>query len=536
VSASKRRSEKMAKAAKGPDALDRVKAKDAADAKTEAFIRKCCGNHLKQLAFVIASLQEGARVAAAGGRQAGKSRGACTVALELLGRSPDLQGIWIGLSAEAVRTTTWPSIKRYLREWGLLDNDAPDAPPQVTITERPATVTLANKSRLILLGTDDARHIESFRGATNALVILDEIQSQPYELIQGLVEDVLEPSLVVSDGPLIVLGTPPRKKVGYFATVWERGSFDRHHFTGADNPATAAKFQKHVERIAASRGVDWKKDPRIRREWFGEWEDDQTNAVLPNFTAATNLYKLPEPKDDKDSPKYVRYPYGFHLLMTPDGPVGLPGGRWFFAMGIDSGQRDRLAIEVLAWCDSDPRVWQVAEYCAPKGHKSPASVWVPYVKQYIALYGGMEIFLDPSSISVSTLQIDYHVPAAKAAIKTEREGQIGRFNDLCARGLMKIVEGSALAEDAIKAEWDPSNDSEGRRHYSKAHKIDPLDAARYALAGYWNLAKPEDTRTADQKADDDRRTRIKELVEASHRRYGPPADSYGSEAPGEDWR
>jgi hypothetical protein len=334
----------------------------------------------------------------------------------------------------------------------------------------------------------------------------------------------------VTKGPLIVIGTPPRKKLGWFAEQWfGANGWAKYTWTGAANPFVD-DFEEFVKGEADRRGVPLD-DPTIRRENYVEWVDDNTLAVLPNFGDDDERNTFTPAPESLDT-----FADGFAIRTVGRQPIGLPDGNWFYSMGIDPGSRDRLAVEVSAWCDTVPDVLQVAEWVAQRNANHPLSVLVDHIRRFFTLYGVIPVFVDTSGKDlINTLQKDEHIHTVQAARKVDREGQLAKVNSLCYQRRLKVVRGSALAEDCTRTEWEERGSYDGPRSYASTWHPDGLDAFRYSLAQHWSLAKPGDTRTDDQKAADDRKRRIKELVEASHQRHGQEPFAYGSEMPGDDW-
>jgi hypothetical protein len=167
-------------------------------------------------------------------------------------------------------------------------------------------------------------------------------------------------------------------------------------------------------------------------------------------------------------------------------------------MGIDPGSRDRLAVQVIGWCDRSDDVYQVAEWVVQRNKQSPTSILAARVRDLEERYGTMVKYVDTTHNALNDLAKDYQISAIQAARKVDRSGQIARVNDLAALRRLKVIDGSALFEDLVKTEWDENYRE--TRVYSRSWHPDALDAFRYALARYWNINEPTDPRTAAQKA------------------------------------
>jgi len=469
-------------AARGQAVLDAAKAED----QRQTWLRRACTAsdgrvHEKALAFALDPAQ--ARIAVAG-RQSGKTWIVFCLLVSYALFRPGAQCLYLSFSAAAVQRTTWNTLRRVLRAYGIGEDVAkPDA--------QHGRVQFANGSTIYALGSHTEDYVENFRGATLDIAVVDEAGATPSNRLRPLVDEVLAYALRVSRGPLLIIGTPPRKRIGWFAEQWfgiDKG-YTRHTWTGEDNPFVP-DFHGFLAAEAKRRGVDWRTDPTMQRENFCKWVDDVSFSVVPAFDPARNAW-TPGPGALEEIPD------GFMVRLEDRQPVGLPAGNWTFAMGIDPGSRDRLAVEVLGWGDRSDNVYQVAEWVAPRNKQNPTSVLAARVRAFEERFGEMAKYVDTSHNALNDLAKDYQMSAIQAARKVDRPGQLARVNDLASLGRLMVVNGSALFEDLIRTEWDESYRE--TRVYSRAWHPDALDAFRYGLARYWNEAQPPDPKTKEQR-------------------------------------
>lgn len=483
MSAAKRRAEKYAKVLKQTEPA--VSPKPEPPGPDWSFVERACtapNGKRHEHAFRFLTDSNIYRIALAG-RQSGKTWAVFVAMIDVALKKPNAQGLYLSFSAAATQRTTWQTLKRVIRAYNV----------DCKLVPTKGRVDFPNGSQLYFLGSTNVDYVETFRGGTLDIAVVDEAGATPSSRLRPLVDEILTYCLRVTRGPLIVIGTPPRKRVGWFAEQWfgENG-WAKHTWTGADNPFVEG-FEQFVADEAKRRGVTID-DPTIRRENFVEWVDDTSLAVVPNFSIEHNTHH-PDPNDRQD------FPDGFAIKTKGRQPIGLPIGNWFYAMGIDPGSRDRLAVQVVGWCDTSPNVYQIGEWVAPRNANHPLSVLVSHIRLYIDLYGTMPIFVDTSGKDlINTLLKDYNLYTVQAARKVDRSGQLARVNDLCALKRLKAVAGSALVEDCIKTEWEEKGGVGDVRRYSPSHHPDALDAFRYGLAQYWNLTKPEDKRSDIEKA------------------------------------
>jgi hypothetical protein len=510
LSAAKRRTETSRKRQKTIATTDKAIAAASAPEPTPepSFLERCFTTkdgrrHERALAFLTSANRY--RIACAG-RQSAKTWSVFCAMIDVALRKEYAQGLYLSFSKAAAERTTWPTLKRILRAYNI----------DATIVETKQRLDFPNGSQLYFLGSASKDYVETFRGTTLDIAVVDEAGSTPSSRLRPLVDGVLAHCLRVSRGPLLVIGTPPRKRIGWFADQWFKpNSWTKIQWNGSHNPFVP-DFDEYVAEECGRLGVTID-DPQIQRELFAEWIEDSSRAVLPNFSAEQNTF-VP------DESTVARFDDGFAIRAVQRQPLGLPDGTWYYSMGVDPGSRDRLAVQVSAWCDASPNLYQVAEFVAKRDANHPLSVLVDHIRRFFALYGVMPVYVDTSGKDlINTLQKDHHIHSVQAARKVDREGQIVRVNSLCSQRRLQIVRGSALAVDCQLTEWDERKAHvEGPRRYTDSHHPDGLDAFRYSLGvEYWNLAKPEDKRSNDEKVADLRKTHIQELLEASRRRANP---------------
>ncbi len=407
------------------------------------------------------------RIALAG-RQSGKTWAVFIAMIDVVlrkeARGEVALGLYLSFSAAATRRSTWQTLKRVIRTYNI----------DCKIVSTKNLIRFPGGSELYFLGSTNTEYVETFRGGTLDIAVVDEAGATPTSRLKPLVDEILTYCLRTTKGPLIVIGTPPRKKLGWFADQWfGANGWAKHTWTGADNPFFD-DFEEFVRGEAERRGVPLD-DPTIRRENYVEWVDDNTLAVLPNFSEDHNTF-VPDPATIE------RFTDGFAIRTFGRQPLGLPPGRWFYSMGVDPGAADRLAIQVSAWSDGTPNVYQVAEWVAPRNANHPFSVLIDHIRRFFAMYGVIPVYVDTSGKDlINTLQKDEHIHAVQGARKLDRESQLQKVNSLCYQRRLLVVRRSALAEDCTRTEWEERGSYEGPRIYSSSHHPDALDAFRYSL-------------------------------------------------------
>lgn len=247
-------------------------------------------------------------------RRAGKTRGFLLRAIKEMQANPGCRIPYIALTRKSAEGILWSSIDEVNKELGL------------GLVPRKADLAWVAPSgaTLFLVGANKADEIEKLRGQKFPLVGIDEAGSFRATLLNMLVEDVLEASLMDYDGTLILVGTPTAACVGYFhdVTTGRSKGWDVYRWTVLDNP-----FIKHAKewlrRLRERKGWD-EDNPTYRREYLGEWVKDESALVYKLLRSRNVRREMPE---------------GY----SPDSRA------WTHILGIDYGYVDACAWVVLAF-------------------------------------------------------------------------------------------------------------------------------------------------------------------------------------------
>lgn len=247
-------------------------------------------------------------------RRAGKTRGFLLKAIKVMQENPGCRIPYIALTRKSAEGILWASIKEVNDELGL--GLVPHKADLAWVSP--------NGSTLFLVGANKADEIEKLRGQKFPLVGIDEAGSFRATLLNLLVEDVLEASLMDYDGTLVLVGTPTAACVGYFheVTTGRQKGWSVHHWTVLDNPHIP-HAESWLAALRARKG--WTEDhPTYRREYLGEWARDESALVYKISRARNGIRTMPE---------------GY----SPHSPA------WVHIIGIDYGYVDACAWAVLAF-------------------------------------------------------------------------------------------------------------------------------------------------------------------------------------------
>lgn len=215
-----------------------------------------------------------------------------------------------------------------------------------------------------LLGADDKRQINKLRGSPYHLIVVDEAQKMPH--LDPLLLSILGPSMMDYQGQIALSGSPGEDLVGLFYEITRPdpepkyvARWSRHFINVLDNPFFGAtredRFRRTIQAFCDEFGLELD-DPRVRREWFGEWVKEDARFVyavhkLPEHELCYADYRvLPDGTPDFDA----------HLAALPKLPRG---ASWNFTLGADLGfDPDPFAYMIWAWSLRHPGLWSVGSW------------------------------------------------------------------------------------------------------------------------------------------------------------------------------
>jgi len=372
----------------------------------------------KQLAFI----QDPSRFkVAVSSRRAGKT---VSCAADLIHTANSLPGdvAYITLNRRSAKKIIWRDLLKINKEYGL------GAKPDNT----ELTLTMPNGSVIHISGAKDEQEAEKFRGLALRKIYIDETQSfRSY--LEGMIEDVLVPSLTDYNGSLVLIGTPGPVPAGFFYNIsggnkeLSKG-WSAHHWTMQDNPHILLKSGvdplKAIEEIAKQRGVGLE-DPRIQREYFGRWIQDSDSLVF-KFNPSKNIYLEELPKD------------------------------LIYVVGADIGYVDADAISVLGYSPQEQKVYCVEEYIQDKSPITPFMLKLKYFKEK---YQPIKMVMDAGGLGKKIQEelLQRHGIFIEAAEKVRKTEFIALLNDDLTSGKMQFKPESRFEADSYLLQWDYSN-------------------------------------------------------------------------------
>lgn len=433
------------------------------------------GSHAPQLAFVTDRSPYQHVMCA---RQSGKTWGDDFVLGQNADEHPRSVGLFLGLKGTGVKVSNWVPIWKQ----GLCErHDIPAA----WHNETTMVTTWPNGSRVMFGGTDDLSNVKKFLGNSlrnHGVVIIDEAQDQPPDVLRYIVNTLLTPMLgptsrvilsgVLPDvpaGPFYDLAHPQELAGGVCTCGWHHHEWGRA--ANVHTPEAMAQLQRHMETHHLTEA-----DPQIQRDWFMRrvWD---TSATAYRYARERNGYEAQAPEwlDTVD------WEHGIAKAAVPHDRIDQ------FTIGIDPGGGDRTSIVVWGWGEHTHEIQHVAEWVTPRDTPVPLSEIASTLAVMVEHYPTSDIYWDPGSgsLEIDTFGTDYGIPLVRAANKTEKPGQVRRVNDLLSKGWLRVMIGSALEEDYQRTRWDADARARGQWKWSAQWHPDPADAARYGLQGYW---------------------------------------------------
>lgn len=452
-------------------------------------------------------------------RRAGKSEVCCGLILLTAIKTADVSCLYLGLTKDAAEPI-WRKWKKLLKRLDI-PNDSSDA-QQYTI--------FPNGSRVLFTGTDDLRTVSHLLGdqLAGGIAVIDEGQSDP-GVMETAVEDTLGPMLDETTidkpipGRLVLSGTVPDAPVGYFWKTWitnrnaddtatkEGSRWETFEWSRYENP-----FQTDNEEREKSYCEKYHKthdDPSVLRRFHGKrvWSKD-ANAF--RFDRSGHVFSPTSRMVEQIGPFYVVYNQG-HLVIDR------------IIVGIQQAtEGGRFAIVAFGW-NSRMRnaVWQIAEAVTEENADPLDSEWIAVCAKLRSMYHcSMEFIRDSDGSSKEVneaLQLSHGI-IVESAFKTpgSEKARVQRVSDLLSLGILKVIEGSHLADDMTISRWAKHTKGKARRKWEldETHNVPSVaKAATYAfdLPSYTRIGgmKPPKPRpTLDEYLKEEQKKTLDQLV------------------------
>ena len=244
-------------------------------------------------------------------------------------------------------------------------------------------------------------------------------------------------------------------------------------------------------------------DPQVQRDWFGVPVFDPT-ATSYRYLRERNGFVpidadwLPEvyvTQKDIARDRELLYAHPMRVHQKDGARYGLmacrPKGVSIFSFAIDPGANsDRVSIQGWGWGHNSREAHHVFDWTTPRGAQLTTGQIFAMAGLANRMYAGGIVSwrydAGSSQNTIDNLLNDYGLPVILAAKKSDLKGQVDRNNDLLSQGRARIMIGSALEQDYQRARWDKPSLERQQYKWAATWHPDPSEAARYALADYFD--------------------------------------------------
>lgn len=353
-----------------------------------------------------------------------------------------------------------------------------------------------NDSEIRLVGADKDREIQKKRGDSSFAEIV--LESQNFgSLLQPLVEDVIEPSLIDLRGTVYLEGTPGPICAGFWFDItggndtesqWmSKGPqsvsmYEVHRLTMLDNPYIPHAREEMEEK---KKRKGWRDDnPTYLREWLGRWVND-LGSLYYSFDLSRNTYR--------------------------EGTVQPWGHGWNHVLGWDLGGKDDMSIVIWGWHDQDSTLYEVfswkksgalAQEVIDVIESAEKKYGLNIIKKVADTQGGGRMYVDDVMS-----RFNHVFDNAKKSSKYEH---VMLMNDDFLTGRIKVLLGSPLQEELIGLMRDPDWDPLKPEYKDKPPTEDPscpnhcTDAGLYAhrAAFHYLPREPKARKVSPYEADE----------------------------------
>lgn len=392
--------------------------------------------------------------------RAGKSFAVAVAMLRALTTIPRANVLYIAFVRGEAREIMWGMLKTLNEEFEL----------GLKFGEAELTVTNGKGSWLRLAGCESWGDVDKFRGVPRHLVVLDETATWHAPILNDLVYKVIEPRLGDFKGTLILAGTPGEILAGLFYDA--TGPHAQEITVGDDGRPMAMSRPYALRNEDKWRGVSyrwsvhsWPKSANISREGRNAWAEalelkarngwDSTHPIwlrehIGRWVAdESKLVSRYDAQRDNWTPG----------PRTPENPFGLPlGHAWRFVLSMDMGFTDPFALQLGAYSDTEPHLWQVYEF-----EQTGLTVTgiADAIRRVYELVDKDDIEIQVADLQglggmvVETLATEHGIYLEELKQRDKRD-HIEIANAGFVDGKIKILGDSRLAQEMLYLAWDVS--------------------------------------------------------------------------------
>ena len=305
------------------------------------------------------------------GRRAGKTRTVLPIALRAAARFPG------SIIPVLERTLACNSAKTFWKNLQAF-NDANNLGIEFRHTVKDAI--LPNGSHIQIFGVDTLELADKLRGEKFPVWIVDEAGTFRPFVLEYLVDECLSPGTMDYDGQGYLVGTPSRRKEGYWFERCHDPEWEQHHWTMLDNIEYGElPYQKSREwREGAMKEEILAKGFLPRAEWNDRPAHEVVKACQhPTFLREYMGIWIDFAED-------LMYEYDPARNVIDRLPVPDPKKPWRYGLSIDLGFNDPTAFVITATREDDPYIYVVESQ--EQVHMIPSQI-AAQIERYKMAYG-----------------------------------------------------------------------------------------------------------------------------------------------------
>ena len=343
------------------------------------------------------------------GRRAGKSITAAYYLIKTAYENPRVKVAYIALSRKSAKEIIWDEILDIMDRYKINYHEH-----KVDLT-----LTLDNGSKVSVHGASAKRELEKHRGIKYELVVVDECASPQFlPMMDSIVDDIIGPTLMDTDGTIMLISTPGIVTTGLFYDITKKGKkgWDTWTWNMTHNPklprwADIKDYRPLAESLLAEIREDkgWTVDSSVyKREYLGQWVESDDALIYPY--SDNNRYK------------------------------NLPNMSFQYIFGVDLGVVDASTIIVGAYSPETPNLYIVDEF---KQTEMAPSDFAKVLKRYSDKYQPTSIIADQNGLGkafVAEIEKRFVLPI-EAAEKINKIGMIELMADDFRLGKIKLHNG-----------------------------------------------------------------------------------------------
>ncbi len=360
----------------------------------------------KQKKLVRELMRPNATVAVLTSRRAGKSWSVVSTMILQSLLFPGSKCLFLSLTRINTKRFAWSTILKLNATFGL----------GINFQKTDLVAEFPNGSIIEFAGADNPKLPDRFLGADFDIIAIDEAGSFDPQVLNYLIVQVLEQTLMDRSGKMILVGTPKEIETGMFYEVTTKpSSWTVLTWNTGHNPYMRKQWLARMKKkIKFNKNIV--KEPAFIRDYLGRWARDMSVLV---------------------------YEYSDGNLIGE-----LPSGVMSYVLSIDFGWNDATAFVLLGIRKYDKKLYVIDTY--KKTHMFTDDV-ANQIMYYQERFQPIVIIGDPASkTTIEDISNRYQIPI-NSAVKTKKRDTIRSLNADLSSGNIKFLQaGSSLLIKELK--------------------------------------------------------------------------------------